>query len=191
MALLYTCLLDLQKAFDSVEFPVLLDRLFQIGINGKTWRLIRDWYTGGTCCVRVDGVSSESFPIERGVRQGSILSPTLFNIVMDPLLTSLESSSLGLCVNGLYGGAYLHADDIRTLSTSVISLQEQIIEVHNFADSNFLQLNPSKSEIITFAQQNCVKHPVCELEDNIFSIIWHCQMSRLTMASWSFSQAIN
>ena len=45
----------------------------------------------------VDGVSSRVFPIERGVRQGSVLSPTLFNIVMDPLLTSLESSDLGLC----------------------------------------------------------------------------------------------
>ena len=32
----HMCLLDLQKAFDSVEFPVLLNRLFQIGINGKT-----------------------------------------------------------------------------------------------------------------------------------------------------------
>ena len=40
----HMCLLDLQKAFDSVEFPVLLNRLFQFGINGKIWRLIKDWY---------------------------------------------------------------------------------------------------------------------------------------------------
>ena len=132
-----------QKAFDSVEFPVLLNRLFQIGINGKTWRLIKDWYADGTCCVCVDGVSSHVFPIERGVRQGSVLSPTLFNIVMDPLLTSLESSDLGLCVNRLYGGAYLHADNIRTLSSSATTLQEQITEVHAFCKNNFLQLNPS------------------------------------------------
>ena len=42
----------------------------------------------------------------RGICQGSVLSPTLFNIIMDPLLKSLESSVLGLCVNGLYGGVY-------------------------------------------------------------------------------------
>ena len=82
----HMCLLDLQKAFDSVEFPVLLDRLFSVGINGKTWRLIRNWYDGGTCCVQVDGAVSRPFSIERGVRQGSVLSPTLFNIIMDPLL---------------------------------------------------------------------------------------------------------
>ena len=106
------CLFDLQKAFDSVEFPELLDHMFSIGVNGKTWRLIRNWYAGGTCFVHVDGASSTSFHIDRGVHQGSILSPTLFSIVMDPLLKILESSGLGLSVNNLYSGAYLHADDI-------------------------------------------------------------------------------
>ena len=86
----YMCLFDLQKAFDSVEFPVLLDRLFSIGINGKTWRLIRDWYAGGTCRVHIDGAFSTSFSIKRGVRQGSVLSPTLFSIVMDHCLHHLS-----------------------------------------------------------------------------------------------------
>ena len=84
---------------------------------------------------------------------------------MDPLLTSLESSDLGLCVNRLYGGAYLHADDIRTLSTSPTTLQEQITEVHAFCKNSFLQLNPSKCEIVSFAQKNNVPHPVYEIEN--------------------------
>lgn len=37
----HMCLYDLQKAFDSVEFPVLLDQLFSIGVNGKTRRIIK------------------------------------------------------------------------------------------------------------------------------------------------------
>ena len=69
------CLFDLQKAFDSVEYPVLLDRLFSIGINGKTWRLIRNWYSNGTCFVQIDGTSSICFPIERGVRCHEIFGP--------------------------------------------------------------------------------------------------------------------
>ena len=56
----HMCLFGLQKAFNSVEFPVLLDRLFSIGVNRKTWRLIRNWYVDGACFVHVDGTSSTS-----------------------------------------------------------------------------------------------------------------------------------
>ena len=47
----YMCLYDLQKAFDSVEYAVLMDKLFEVGVNGKMWRLLRNWYEGGSCCM--------------------------------------------------------------------------------------------------------------------------------------------
>ena len=77
----YMCLFNLQKAFDSIEYPALLSHFYKVGINGKLWRVLRNW-----CRVRVDGQCSESFRVERGVRQGSVLSPMLFLVVMDPLL---------------------------------------------------------------------------------------------------------
>ena len=43
------CLYNLQKDFNSVKFPVLLDQLYSIGVNGKTWRIIKSWYEGGSC----------------------------------------------------------------------------------------------------------------------------------------------
>ena len=76
----HMCLYDLQKAFDSVEFPVLLDRLFSTGVNGKAWRIIKNWYEGGSGCVKLEDRYSNVFPIERGVRQGSVFSPTLFSL---------------------------------------------------------------------------------------------------------------
>ena len=57
-----------------------------MGINGKPWRLLKNWYEGVSGYVMVDGESSEKFGVERGVRQGSVLSPSLFLLVMDPLL---------------------------------------------------------------------------------------------------------
>ena len=60
------CLYDLQKAFDSVEFPVLLSRLHEAGVSGKTWRILKDWYEGGKCKVKVEGRLSEEF-LWRGV----------------------------------------------------------------------------------------------------------------------------
>ena len=40
----YMCLYDLEKAYDSVEFFVLLKRLFQVGVNSKTWHILWSWY---------------------------------------------------------------------------------------------------------------------------------------------------
>ena len=86
---------------------------------------------------------------------------------MNPLLLTLEASGLGLSMSNLYGGAYLHADDIRTLATSVSTLQAQISEVLKFTSNNFLQLNPAKCEIVSFAQHNSVDDPVCKIEGKL------------------------
>ena len=85
----YMCLYDLEKAFDSVEYPVLLQKLFDASVNGKLWRLLKSWYEGGSCQVKLNGKLSRRFPIGRGVRQGSVLSQALFLLVMDPLLRQL------------------------------------------------------------------------------------------------------
>ena len=72
----YMCLYDLHlKAYDSVEYSILLRRLYEAGINSKCWRIIKAWYHQPMCKVKVDGKTSSSFVIERGVRQGSVLSP--------------------------------------------------------------------------------------------------------------------
>ena len=41
----YSCFYDLASAFDTVEYPVLLNHLYRAGVVGKTWRLIKNWYT--------------------------------------------------------------------------------------------------------------------------------------------------
>ncbi len=57
----YMCLYDLQKAFDSVEYAVLLKKLYDIGVNGRMWRLLKNWYEGRSCRVRVDGKLSGAY----------------------------------------------------------------------------------------------------------------------------------
>ena len=96
------CFFNLKKAF---EYPVLLNHLYQAGIT--------------ECRVQLGGQQSESYNVERGVQQGSILSPVLFLMVMDPLLRQLEESGMGLSVNSYYAVGFLHADDIRTLASLV------------------------------------------------------------------------
>ena len=98
--------------------------------------------------VRVNGSLSSVFNLERGVLQGSVLSPALFLLIMDPLLKSLQSKGLGPSVGGTYTGAFIHADDIHTISSSRATLQEQIDTVCKFAVDNGLSLNPTKCEVV-------------------------------------------
>ena len=73
---------------------MLLERLYEAGVNGKCWRLMKSWYEGATCQVKVDdGMLSELYPIQRGVmgvKQRPVLSPALF-FLMDPLQGRIQA----------------------------------------------------------------------------------------------------
>ena len=93
-------------------------------------------------------MTSRSFTICRSFRQGSVLSPILFLLVMDPLLQELRQIFCGPSVCGLYLGAFSNADDIRTLATNILDCQLQVSSVLNFASSQGLTLNVNKCETI-------------------------------------------
>ena len=157
----YLCFFDLQKAFDSVQYPIMLKRVYKCGIMGKTWRLLRSWYTAPKCMVHLNGKTSEPYTMERGVLQGSVLSPTLFILVLDPLQQHLEKNQLGPCMSGLYVGAFAHADDIRMMCTSRDTLDNQIGAVVEFATSNALYLNASKCEVVVVSSRKVLSEPIC------------------------------
>ena len=98
---------------------ILLEQLFHAGVRGKCWRLIWQWYCNPTSQVKLGNLLSKPFAISRGIHQGSILSPTLLNLVMDPLLSKLRARCLGLSINGLFLGVFAHADYIRTIASNL------------------------------------------------------------------------
>ena len=143
----YSCFYDLASAFDTVEFCVLLQSLFHAGIKGKCWRLLHDWYCNLTSQVKLGSYMSEPFAICRGIHQGSILSPMLFNLVMDPLLSEMRSKSLGIIINGLFLGAFAHADDLRTMA-SIEDTSKQALFVNYFTRCRGLRLCLEKCTLL-------------------------------------------
>ena len=159
---------DLQRVFDSIEYRVLLERLYGVGINGKCWRLLKNWYERASCQVKVEEGISEPFRIGRGVKQGSVLSSAIFLLIMDPLLKQLEKSGIG-SVNNFYAG-FIHADDIRTLASNIDSLTSQV-SIKDFASTNFFQLNIQKCEIVVFSNSNSSSElPCCEIEGSVLPV---------------------
>ena len=99
--------------------------------------------------VKVGREFSAAFSLGRGVRQGSVLSPLLFQVIMDPLLNQMELADLGMSLRDVYLGASANADDIRTLTSSKKCLEKQVQMVKNFAHSCGLSLNVQKCEVLT------------------------------------------
>ena len=102
---------------------------------------MRSFYTSPCGQVRVGNQLSKKINLERGVRQGSVLSPMLFLLVMDSLLTELANSAAGISINGIYTGSFGHADDIRSVTPNLISLQKQADIVRSFTERYSLTLN--------------------------------------------------
>ena len=145
-------LYDMEKPFDSVESPIVLEEIYSVGVNGKFWRLLKSWYSTATARVRVDSCFSEKFSISCGVKQGSVLSPTLFLVFMDKLAHSLRDSSEGLSVKGLCMGAALHADDLQISAPSIECLSRQDKVIYHFTAE--FKLNQEKLEIVKISTTN-------------------------------------
>ena len=77
--------LDLTKAFDCVDFDILLETLEGYGIKSTVLEWIRSYLTNRRCKILANGILSDSFDVTCGVPQGSVLGPLLFLIYVNEL----------------------------------------------------------------------------------------------------------
>ena len=101
----------------------------------------------------------------------------------DSLLRQLQSLSIGVSVNNMYAGGYLHADDIRTLANNLSSLDSQISIVTRFAADNFLTLNASKCEIVAFQRSGTTPHGSVDGDVTSFPIRDEAKCLRVSVES--------
>ena len=82
----YAFFLDIQKAYDTVWHDGLWYKLWDMGVKGRMWHVIKKMYMSSRSAVLLEGEKSDLFNVEQGVAQGCSLSPILFSVFINDLL---------------------------------------------------------------------------------------------------------
>ena len=98
---IYFCFIDYAKAFDCVDHNKLWKILKEMGIPDHLTCLLRNLHAGQEATVRTRHGTTHWFQIRKGVRQGYILSPYLFNLYADYIMrkTGLEEAQAGIKIS--------------------------------------------------------------------------------------------
>ena len=146
---LYTgiVLIDLQKAFDTVDYTILTTKLNAIGIDDFAGSWFKSYLTGRKQVVKISGRLSTAGNITCGVPQGSILGPLLFNIYVNDMITSVNCD------------LFLYADDSTLLvsgkNPAVIqnTLSIELNDIRGWLEENKLSIHLGKTESILIASK--------------------------------------
>ncbi|KAI3432851.1 hypothetical protein D9Q98_010434 [Chlorella vulgaris] len=148
---LYLCAVDFEKAFDSVDRPLLWAALQRAGIGGTMLQAIQAMYADVPVCVRTEEGLSGCFQSVLGVKQGCPLSPLLFGIFLDDFEGHIQQLGDAAALPQLAGRTVpplLFADDMFLLSSSASGLQAQLHALQDYCNAKKLTVNAKKTQVM-------------------------------------------
>ena len=128
---IYFCFIDYSKAFDCVDHNKLWQVLGGMGIPSHLVCLLRYLYNDQVATVRTDHGTMDWFKIGKGVQQGCILSPYLFNLYAEHIMrhAGLDESKAGVKITGRNINNLRYADDTTLMAESKEELRSLMTKV--------------------------------------------------------------
>jgi len=129
----------------------MIEILRTTGVDEQDLRFISELYWNQTAVVEMEQSTSEDMQIRRGVRQGFVLSPLLFNLYSETICReALDGVQGGIKINGTPINNIRYADDI--IVNVVQELQSIIDSVVYYSEMCGLHLNVSKTKLLVFSK---------------------------------------
>ena len=140
----YLCFVDYEKAVDKVRHNELMNILRQIGVDGEDLRLIKNIYEMQGVALQLGGELTDWIDIKRGVRQGCVMSPDLFNIYAEFIMRNIEEE--GIRVGGKNMNNIRYADDTVLLADSEEKLKALVQKVSEHSEAMGIKINRKKTK---------------------------------------------
>ena len=163
---LYLCTLDAEKCFDRIWHDGLFFKLQQV-LPAHYWHYLLMWYRSSCALVRWSSSSSYKFPISRGMKQGSLLSPVLFKIFLDDLMSQLDEVQYGVRIGDLQLNSCTYADDITVFSSTITGLQCLIDVCTSYAEMWRMKFSEQKSKCVIIGKSLTKNAPSWKLYDHV------------------------
>ena len=162
-------LMDLSKAFDTIDHKLLIAKLHAYGLDRGSLLLIKDYLSGRDQRVKVDSTFSSWSALDKGVPQGSVLGPLLFNIYINDLFWFNDMTE----VCNFADDTTLYACD-NDIKSTIRRLEHDTLIAIEWFGANYMKLNEEKCHFL-FAGH---KHEVVFAKAGV-STIWESTREKL------------
>ena len=150
----FICFVDFEKAFDRINWVLMLKMLRNIGVDWKDRRLIMNLYMNQKAVVKIQQDCSDESEIGRGVRQGCCISPLLFNIYAEAMMMeAMEGIEEGVKIGGNLLKDVRFADDQGMIASSENGLQKIMDGLYSTALKYDMKINIKKTKVMRVSRE--------------------------------------
>ena len=154
---LYICFIDYVKVFDRVKHKKLMEMLEHLEVDGKDLRLLANLYWNPRAAIKADRELGDWIELGKGMRQGCVLSPDLFNLYGEHAYCGIQSDE-GIELGNRWYNNLRYADDAALFADSGEGLQRIVYSINEESKIIGLAINCKKTfSILISKKKECLK----------------------------------
>ena len=163
-----TVFLDLSKAFDTLNFDILLHKLQYYGVNGVPLLLIKSYLNEIYQYTKYDNFDSTRLEIKTGIPQGSILVPLFFSIYINDLINSSNKFKFLMYADDTT--LYFNLEDFPAQNRSML-INNELERVNTWLKLHKLTLNVEKTKGMIFHKRRKIEHTKWSINNRTIDIV--------------------